>query len=104
MIEIDTIKANLRISHSLDDELIEMYIDWAKDTVISSVSTSDNINMDYLKSNKQYQKAVIMLTSYYYENRLAISELDQSNMPFGVLDAIQKLRGDHKIEVSNDEI
>jgi|SRR5699024_340387 len=104
--DLAMIKTHLRLSHDLEDELVQMYMEWSKDTVLSSVSTSEDIDTDYLESNKQFQKAVIMLTSFYYENRLTISDKRHIEMPYGVLDAIQKLRGDSKVflEVTEDEV
>lgn len=106
MMDLAMIKSHLRLSHSMEDELILMYIDWAKDDVLSSVTTSENIDTDYIESNMQYRKAVVMLTSFYHENRLFISDKKHVEMPYGVLDAIQKLRGDSKIhlEVSDYEV
>jgi len=105
-IDLELIKKNLRLSHSLEDELVLMYMEWAKDTVLSSVTTSRGIDTAYLETNMQYQKAVILLTSYYYENRLAIPDKKHTEMPYGVLDAIQKLRGNSKIhlEVADHEV
>lgn len=105
-LDLNTIKLHLRISHDLEDPLIETYVDWATSSVIESVTTEDDADMDYLGSNKEYQKAVILLTSFYYENRLTISDKKQVEMPYGVLDAIQKLRGNPNVvkEVESNEI
>jgi len=95
--EIEMIKKHLKVTHSFEDDLIEMYVDWAKSDVIASVTTSDEVDMDYVEDNFQFQKAVILLTNFYFDQRLTISDKKQIEMPYGVLDAIQKLRGDEKV-------
>lgn len=95
--ELEMIKKHLKVTHSFEDDLIEMYADWAKSDVIASVTTSDEVDMDYVKDNFQFQKAVILLTNFYFDQRLTISDKKQIEMPYGVLDAIQKLRGDEKV-------
>lgn len=95
--ELEMIKKHLKVTHSFEDDLIEMYADWAKSDVIASVTTSDEVDMEYVKDNFQFQKAVILLTNFYFDQRLTISDKKQIEMPYGVLDAIQKLRGDEKV-------
>lgn len=97
--ELETIKKHLKVTHSFEDDLIEMYAEWAKSDVLASVTTSDEVDMDYVKDNFQFQKAVILLTNYYFDQRLTISDKKQIEMPYGVQDAIQKLRGDEKVLV-----
>lgn|SRR5690625_3199961 len=96
--DINTIKKHLRVSHDFEDDLIEMYTEWAKSDVLSSVTNSNDVDMDYVEGNSQFKKAVILLTSFYYEQRLTISDKKQIEMPYGVLDAIQKLRGDENVD------
>ena len=65
-----------------------------KQDVIEAVfdSQDPNLDMPKLEEDKLYQRAVIMLTTYYYENRMAISEVSQHESPFSVTHAIQTLR------------
>src|SRR5699024_1479790 len=95
--ELETIKKHLKVTHSFEDDLIEMYAEWAKSDVIASVTTSEEVDMEYVKDNFQFQKAVILLTNLYFDQRLTISDKKQIEMPYGVLDAIQKQRGDEKV-------
>ena len=90
--DINTIKKHLRVSHDFEDDLIEMYVEWAKSDVLSSV------NIEYVEDSFQFKKAVVLLTSFYFEQRLTISDKKQVEMPYGVLDAIQKLRGDVNVD------
>lgn len=97
MLDLDTIKMHIRVTHSLEDPIIEDYIEWAKSTVIESVTTEDNADLDYLESNMQFKKAVVMLTSFFYEQRMPIGEVRTEELPYTVLDSIQKLRGNPKV-------
>src|SRR5699024_1591007 len=95
--DIEMIKKHLKVTHSFEDDLIEMYADWAKSDVIASVTTSDEVDMEYVKDNFQFQMKLIRVTNLYFDQRLAISNKKQKVMPYDVLDAIQKLRGDEKV-------
>lgn len=107
MLDIETVKQHLRISHDLEDNLINQYIQWSIDTVIEAVydKYDSNINMDLLQADMTFQRAVILLTTYYYENRLTISEVKQHDNPYSVLNAIQSLRAnrDYFIGDSNED-
>src|SRR5699024_11966451 len=95
--DLETIKAHIRVTHNLEDPLIKDYIEWAKSTVIESVTTEDNADLDYLETNTQFKKAVVMLTSYFYEQRMPIGEVRAEELPYTILDSIQKLRGNPKV-------
>src|SRR5690625_830740 len=75
--------------HKLSD-----FLTFAKSDVIDAVydGYDPNLNKDKLELDPSFQKAVIMLTAFYYENRLTISEITQSETPFSVTHAIQNLR------------
>ena len=96
--DINTIKKHLRVSHDFEDDLIEMYVEWAKSDILSSVTTSNDVDMEYVEDSFQFKKAVVLLTSFYFEQRLTISDKKKVEMPYGVLDAIQKLRGDVNVD------
>lgn len=93
-INLEKIKGHLRIPHDLEDEEIKDYMAFAKHDVIEAVfdSRDPNFDKDSLEEDPAFQKAVIMLTAYYYENRLTISEISQNEGPFSVTHAIQTLR------------
>jgi len=100
--DLEKIKMHLRVTHSFEDELIQEYMEWAENDVIASVSLSLDVDKGYLKDNIQYKKAVVMLTSFYFENRLTITDKRHTELPYGVLDSIQKLRGDPQLEVAGN--
>ncbi|MCC2248854.1 head-tail connector protein [Virgibacillus sp. AGTR] len=93
-IDIKKIKNHLRVSHDLEDEVIEEYLAFAKSDVIEAVYDSKDVrlNITDLEKDTSFRKAVIMLTSFYYENRLVIKESSLNEMPFSVTHAIQNLR------------
>lgn len=100
---IKTIKSHLRIPHDLEDDLIEEYMEWAESTVMESITSEDNADTEYIKDNIQFKKAVIMLTSFYYEQRMPIGDMKTEELPYSVLDSIQKLRGNPKVYLDHDE-
>jgi|SRR5690554_4926350 len=91
---IDKVKMHARVSHSMEDPLIQDYIDFAKHDVIEAVYDSHDPNLDKegLGKDPSFQKAVIMLSTYYYEVRVPISDRKAIEMPFSVTHAIQTLR------------
>src|SRR5699024_2941012 len=99
--DIEMIKKHLKVTHSFEDDLIEIYSDWSKSDVIASVTSSDKVEIEYVKDNFQFQKAVNLLNNFYFNQRLIISDNKQIEMPYGVLDAIQKLRGDEKVLIDD---
>lgn len=97
--ELSTLKLHLRITHSVEDELLDIYKGWAEDEVKDSVSTSPTLNNEFFENNKHYERAVALLTAFYYENRVAYSDTSQVSMPDGVLSAIQKMRGEYHEQI-----
>lgn len=93
--ELEKLKRHMRVDHDFEDALITDYQVWAESEVKDSVSTSDNRNEDYFKDNPHFDKAVTLLTTHYFENRLPQVEVNLYNLPFGVISAIQKMRGDY---------
>ena len=86
-INVDTIKDALRIDGSQDDELIESYIETAKDYVKDAVVNNSD-DMD-LTPYRKYRLAVILLVQFWYSNRAT----DMKQTPYQVLSLIQQLRG-----------
>ena len=93
-VDLDKIKGHLRIPHDLEDMELQDYLSYAKHDITEAVfdSKDPNLKVDELEKDPSYQRAVIMLTTYYYENRLMISEASQREAPFAVTHAIQTLR------------
>ena len=104
-VDLKRIKGHLRIPHDLEDPDIQDYLYFAKNDVIEAVfdSYDEKLDKDKLELDPSFQKAVIMLTSYYYENRLMISEVRQNESPFSVTHAIHTLRAHRDRYLKVDE-
>lgn len=97
--ELQELKKHIRVDHSFEDQLIETYMDWAEEEIKDSVSTSLTRNEGFFDTSKHYERAVVLLTGHFYENRLPMVESELSNLPYGITSAIHKLRGGyHEIE------
>ena len=65
---LEKVKANLILTHSADDELLETYITAA----VSYAESYQHISEGYYKENPMpptTEQAVIMLVSHFYESR-----------------------------------
>ena len=91
--ELETIKKHIRVDHSFEDDLIRDYMLWASEEIKDSVSTSETRNEAYFENSKHYERAVVLLVSHYFENRLPMIETELKNLPYGIQSAVQKLRG-----------
>lgn len=90
---LEELKLHMRITHSMEDDLIKTYKTWAEEDIKESVTSSENRNNEFFENNAIYDRAVTLLTAYFYESRYAYSDVEFISMPDGVLSAIQKLRG-----------
>ncbi|OIJ29045.1 head-tail connector protein [Staphylococcus sp. LCT-H4] len=93
--ELETLKKHLKVSHSMEDDVIKDYYDWAEAEIKDSVSTSPTRNESFFKDNKIYERACVMLTAHYFEQRIAYSDVQLSEVNDSVTSAIQKLRGSY---------
>lgn len=84
-ISVDTIKDALRIDGDQDNDLIQGYIDTAKEYVSGAVDEDAD-----LSNYSKYRLAVILLVQFWYSNRAT----DMKQPPYQVLSLIQQLRGE----------
>ena len=96
--ELEKLKQHVRVDHSFEDDLIRDYLGWAEAEVKDSVTTAPDRNESYFEGNPHYERAVALLTSHYFENRLPMVETTMHNLPFGITSAIHKLRGGYHEE------
>lgn len=92
--ELETIKKHIRVLDNFEDDVIEMYKSWAEEKVKNSVTSEP---MDYelfFNNNSHYQRAVILLTAHYFNNRLPLVDKPQHNLTFGLRDALSHLKAD----------
>lgn len=91
--ELEKVKKHIRVDHSFEDDLISEYTLWAESEIKDSVSTSKNRNEEYFNNSVHFERAVVLLTGHYFENRLPMTEVNFNNLPFGIMSAVHKLRG-----------
>lgn len=97
--DLETLKLHMRVTHNMEDSLIEMYKGWAESEIKDSVYPDDDTrNETYFVENKIFERGVFLLVSYYYENRLAYSDIDYKSCPEGVTSVVHKLRGAYPYE------
>ena len=94
MSDLQLLKKHCKIDHSSEDDLLEMYYEWAKEDIASAVTD----NMAWLERQKLFKTAVFPLTAYYFENRLALSERNLNYAPHMVLSVVHKLRDAYEVQ------
>ena len=93
--ELPLLKKHLRVDHSFEDDLIQEYERWAEDEIKDSVSTEANRNEAFFTESSHFNRAVVLLTTHYFENRIGYADKDLKNTPDGIQSAVQKLRGSY---------
>lgn len=94
MSDLQLLKKHCKIDHSSEDDLLEMYYEWAKEDIASAVTD----DMDWLEKQRLFKTAVFPLTAYYFENRLAFSERNLNYAPHMVLSVVHKLRNAYEVQ------
>lgn len=92
-LSVPDVKKHIRLDHSFEDDQLARYIEWAEAEIKDSVSTSSTRNEAYFTGNTHFERAVTLLAAHFFENRLAMSDVDLNNVPYGILSAVHKLRG-----------
>jgi uncharacterized phage protein (predicted DNA packaging) len=97
--DLKALKLHMRVTHNMEDTLIAMYQEWAESEIKDSVYPDDATrNEEFFKDNKIFDRAVFLLTAFYYESRYAYTDVEYKAMPVGVMNSIQKLRGAYPYE------
>lgn len=97
--DLKALKLHMRVTHNLEDSLIEMYKGWAESEIKDSVYPDDDTRNDtFFVNNVHFDKAVFLLTAYYYEQRFNYSDVQYHAIPDGVQGVIHKLRGAYPYE------
>ena len=91
--------------HDLEDPDIQEKIDWAENDVIEAIydSYDKSLDKESLKKDTSYRKAVTLLATHYYENRLSVSEVNIHESPYSVVHAIQTLRAHRDRYLKDDD-
>lgn len=93
--DLQLLKKHLRVDHNFEDDLIYDYQRWAEEEIKDSVSTEVLRDESFFEDNPHFDRAVFLLTSHYFENRVGYAEKSLTNVPDGILSAIQKMRGSY---------
>lgn len=97
--DIETLKLHMHVTHDMEDELIQMYKEWAESDIKDAVYPDDETRDEqFFEGNRHFERAVFLLASYWFEARYAYSDIEYRAMPNGVLNCIQKLRGAYNYE------
>lgn len=91
---IEKVKTHLKVSHSIEDDIISDYMEFARSDVTEAVFDSQDtrLNKEKLEIDPTFQRAVINLTSFYFLYRLTFQDEIVRESPFSVTHAIQTLR------------
>lgn len=89
--ELSELKNILRIDHDEDDNYLMMLQGVAQRYVTDAVD--QKATTEALEQRQQFNFAVFLLVGHWYTNRLATSETNLNDIPYGVLPLIQQLRG-----------
>ncbi len=75
---LEDIKQYLRISHNLDDNMLEGLIKAAHQLIIEKTGTT------YKEGDEAYLMLVRFLVAHFYENREAVGQKAMSEMPYSI--------------------
>lgn len=90
--ELELIKKHMRVMDNFEDDAIEMYVSWAEEKVKDAITNDPLLYTEFFDNNSHYQRAVILLTAHYFNNRLPLSDKPQYNLTFGFRDALSHLQ------------
>lgn len=75
---LDDIKQYLRVTHNLDDEMLNGLIATAKQLII------EKTGIEYKEGDGAYLMLIRFLVAHFYENREAVGEKAMSEMPYTI--------------------
>jgi len=94
---IEEVKKHLRVIDNFEDDVIQMYLEWSEDKVKDAITNEPSLYIEFFNNNTHYQRAVILLTAHYFNNRLPLSDRPQYNLTFGLRDALSHLNANFLI-------
>lgn len=101
--KIEEIKKHLRVIDNFEDDVIQTFLEWSESKVKGSVTNETEKYNSFFVDNTNYQRAVILLTAHYFNNRLPLSDRPQYNLTFGLRDALSHLQADFLVYTQNEE-
>ncbi|MEZ0117819.1 UNVERIFIED_ORG: putative phage protein (predicted DNA packaging) [Heyndrickxia coagulans] len=88
--DLTELKNYLRIDCDFDDSILSMLQTVAESYILNAVGQK---NFEHYQSDSRFKFAVALLVGHWYEQRLASTDVNLSEIPFGVTALIQQLRG-----------
>ncbi|MBQ4816425.1 head-tail connector protein [Bacillus sp. FSL W7-1034] len=98
---LEELKHALRITHDLDDKMLETIKAAAEKFIKDSVTLSKERDA-FFNDNPCFDDAVMMLCGHRYENRSAVSNKNLQEVPFGVMSYIQQFKGEYPSWTTDD--
>lgn len=92
--DIEKVKRHIRVIDDFEDETIAMYIEWSEAKIKGAVTDDPVVYGLFFDNNQNYERAVVLLTSHYFNNRLPMVDKPQYNLAFGLRDALSHMRAD----------
>ena len=89
--ELDELKSILMIDHDEDDAYLLMLQKVAQRYIADAID--QKASLETLQQREQFNFAVLLLVGHWYQNRLATSEVNLNDSPYGVVSLVQQLRG-----------
>ncbi|MEC1709837.1 head-tail connector protein [Bacillus mojavensis] len=89
---LEDLKLYLRVNHNFHDTQIKLLQAAAESYVKDAVTLSEN-RESYFTDNPKFELATSMLIGHWYENGSATAEKQVNEVPFGVINLIQQMRG-----------
>lgn len=85
-IDLNEIKAHLRIEHDLDDELLEAYADAALEAASNHIGKvwGDETTSNTVKFTKGIKVGCLMFIGHLYANREIVSDVQQYEVPMAI--------------------
>ena len=101
LIDLDVAKKHLRIDHSDEDTLIQLYIDAAQEQIESHLQLRvQDVPADpaepapdgFVRTNAALQAAALLTVAHLYEHRESVTEGAAIELPMGYWSLIQPYR------------
>lgn len=98
-LELNDIKAYLRITHNVDDTFIESLVGTSKAFI------KEQTGVEFVAGDKVYEQCVLFLVAHLYDNRASVTEKATTEIPY-TLDALLrhiKIRGAIEVEGAQND-
>ena len=90
-VTLEEAKAQCRVDHEMEDELLKSYITAAREWVegfLNMQLVPNEENPDPIEVKPTWKQAILLLVGHWYANRESVSSPRLSEIPFGVKDLL----------------